>query len=387
MSKRFLAVPLAAALVAGCQKSPTPSPPVPEAKVPVAAAPPAPAPAVVPRAEAQRRTGRHPGAAPLGSSGPGPRRARRDARGDGDTAGALVEARRALADDGENVDALSLIARLARASGQATLAAEAYERLDVSTPRTRCQWCRRRGCGRSRGTSRPPRAASRHPRGPGRGERRGLAGTGAGPARPPGTSRARSRASSRRAPSSPRTDGCSTTSASPISGPAAIRRRWRCSSAPPSCSPRRPWCTTTSASPASGPVIRWRAGGLRPLGAARPEVRQGPGQRRAHRDAPLGSRCRGRGHARTRGRRRRGVASPATPTAVRRPRRALELRTAAVPALRAGAAPREAAPRAGDCRCFAGCSSSSVRSCSRASGRWSASSSGSAGAFRRWRRS
>ena len=47
MSKRFLAVPLAAALVAGCQKSPPPSPPAAQAKPPVAAVTPAPASAVV----------------------------------------------------------------------------------------------------------------------------------------------------------------------------------------------------------------------------------------------------------------------------------------------------------------------------------------------------
>ena len=55
-------------------------------------------------------------------------------RDDGDTAGALVEARRALSDDGEDADALGLIARLARASGQVTLAAEAYERLGRLDP-------------------------------------------------------------------------------------------------------------------------------------------------------------------------------------------------------------------------------------------------------------
>lgn len=134
MSKRFLAVPLAAALVAGCQKSPTPSPPVPEAKVPVAAAPPAPAPAVV---HAPKPRGAPVDTLALPRSGPPglDHVARAETlRGDGDTAGALVEARRALADDGENVDALSLIARLARASGQATLAAEAYERLGRIDP-------------------------------------------------------------------------------------------------------------------------------------------------------------------------------------------------------------------------------------------------------------
>jgi Tfp pilus assembly protein PilF len=134
MSKRFLAVPLAAALVAGCQKSPAPAPPVPEAKVPVAAAAPAPAAAVVP---APKPTGAPVDTLALPRSGPPglDHVARAEKlRGDGDTAGALVEARRALADDGENVDALTLIARLARASGQATLAAEAYERLGRIDP-------------------------------------------------------------------------------------------------------------------------------------------------------------------------------------------------------------------------------------------------------------
>ncbi len=49
--------------------------------------------------------------------------------GRGRLRGALVEARRALADDGEDLNALALVARLARASGQVALAAEAYERL------------------------------------------------------------------------------------------------------------------------------------------------------------------------------------------------------------------------------------------------------------------
>ena len=48
---------------------------------------------------------------------------------EGDTVGALVEARKALADDGQDVNALEMVARLAKASGQVTLAAEAFERL------------------------------------------------------------------------------------------------------------------------------------------------------------------------------------------------------------------------------------------------------------------
>ena len=134
MSKHLLAIPLAAALVAGCQKSPPPSPPVTEAKPPVAAATPAPArPTVV----APKPTGAPVDTLALPRSGPSgvDHVARAEKlRGDGDTAGALVEARRALADDGENVDALSLIAQLARASGQATIAAEAYERLGRVDP-------------------------------------------------------------------------------------------------------------------------------------------------------------------------------------------------------------------------------------------------------------
>ena len=133
MSKRFLAVPLAAALVAGCQKSPPPSP-VAEAKPPVAALTPAAAPAVV---VAPKPTGAPVDTLALPRSGPpGVDHVARaeKLRGDGDTAGALVEARRALADDGEDVDALSLIAQLARASGQATIAAEAYERLGRIDP-------------------------------------------------------------------------------------------------------------------------------------------------------------------------------------------------------------------------------------------------------------
>jgi len=134
MSKHFLAVPLAAALVVGCQKSPTPSPPVSQVHVPVPAATPAPAPAIVP---APKPTGAPVDTLALPRSGPPgvDHLARAEKlRGDGDTTGALVEARRALADDGENADALALISRLARASGQFTIAAEAYERLGRIDP-------------------------------------------------------------------------------------------------------------------------------------------------------------------------------------------------------------------------------------------------------------
>ncbi|HZX41802.1 MAG TPA: tetratricopeptide repeat protein [Myxococcaceae bacterium] len=132
MSNRLLAVPLAAALVAGCQKSPTPSPPIAEVHVPVPAA--TPPPAVVP---APKPTGAPVDTLALPRSGPPgmDHLARAEKlREDGDTAGALVEARRALADDAEDADALSLIAQLARASGQRTLAAEAYERLGRIDP-------------------------------------------------------------------------------------------------------------------------------------------------------------------------------------------------------------------------------------------------------------
>ncbi len=134
MSKHFLAVPLAAVLVAGCQKSPTPSPPVSEARLPVPAATPAPAPAVV---SAPKPTGKPVDTLALPRSGPpGVDHVARaeKLREDGDAVGALVEARRALTDDGENADALELISRLARASGQVTMAAEAYERLGRIDP-------------------------------------------------------------------------------------------------------------------------------------------------------------------------------------------------------------------------------------------------------------
>ena len=134
MSKRFLAVPLAAVLVAGCQKSSAPSPPVSEVHLPVPAATPAPAPAIVP---APKPTGAPVDTLALPRSGPpGVDHVARaeKLRGDGDTVGALVEARRALADEAENVDALELISRLARASGQMTIAAEAYERLGRIDP-------------------------------------------------------------------------------------------------------------------------------------------------------------------------------------------------------------------------------------------------------------
>jgi len=134
MSNRLLAVPLAAALVAGCQKSPPPSPPVAEVKVTAPAATPAPAPAVV---QAPKPTGAPVDTLALPRSGPPgvDHLARAEKlRDDGDAAGALVEARRALADDGEDADALALIAHLARASGQVTIAAEAYERLGRVDP-------------------------------------------------------------------------------------------------------------------------------------------------------------------------------------------------------------------------------------------------------------
>ncbi|MGZ3447882.1 MAG: tetratricopeptide repeat protein, partial [Myxococcaceae bacterium] len=134
MSNRLLAVSLAAALVAGCQKSPapTPSPPATESRPAVAAA--VPAPAVTPP---PKPTGAPVDTLALPRSGPPgvDHLARAEKlRADGDTAGALVEARRALADDGEDTDALTLIARLARASGQVALAADAYERLGRIDP-------------------------------------------------------------------------------------------------------------------------------------------------------------------------------------------------------------------------------------------------------------
>ena len=134
MSNRLLAIPLAAALAAGCQKSSPPSPPVAEVKVPAPAATPAPAPAIV---QAPKPTGAPVDTLALPRSGPPgvDHLARAEKlRDDGDTAGALVEARRALADDGEDADALALIAHLARASGQVTIAAEAYERLGRIDP-------------------------------------------------------------------------------------------------------------------------------------------------------------------------------------------------------------------------------------------------------------
>jgi Flp pilus assembly protein TadD len=134
MSKHLLAVPLAAALVVGCQKSPAPSPPVSRVEVPVPAATPAPAPPIV---QAPKPTGAPVDTLALPRSGPPgvDHLARAEKlRDEGDTAGALVEARRALADDAEDADALELIARLARASQQLTLAAEAYERLGRIDP-------------------------------------------------------------------------------------------------------------------------------------------------------------------------------------------------------------------------------------------------------------
>jgi len=134
MSHRLLAVPLAAALAVGCQKSSPPTPAVAEVHAPVPAVSPAPAPAVAPT---PKPTGAPVDMLALPRSGPpGVDHVARaeKLRDDGDTAGALVEARRALSDDAENADALSLIARLARASGQVTIAAEAYERLGRLDP-------------------------------------------------------------------------------------------------------------------------------------------------------------------------------------------------------------------------------------------------------------
>jgi tetratricopeptide (TPR) repeat protein len=134
MSKHLLAVPLAAALVVGCQKSPAPSPPVSRVEVPVPAATPAPAPAIV---QTPKPTDAPVDTLALPRSGqPGVDHLARaeKLRDEGDTAGALVEARRALADHAEDADALALIAHLARASRQLTLAAEAYERLGRIDP-------------------------------------------------------------------------------------------------------------------------------------------------------------------------------------------------------------------------------------------------------------
>src|SRR5262249_19024172 len=50
-------------------------------------------------------------------------------RSEGDSRGALIEARKALADDAEDTDALALVAELGKASGQKALAAQASERL------------------------------------------------------------------------------------------------------------------------------------------------------------------------------------------------------------------------------------------------------------------
>ena len=264
MSKRLLAVPLAAALVVGCQKSPHP-----------------------PRRPSRSRAGPgrrgRPGAGGQPSSPrrsrPAPRstpwrcparvrpawttsRAPRRCAMTADTAGALVEARRALADDGEDTDALALDRPAGPRLGAGDPGRRGVRAAGSHRPRGRaCPWCRPRGCAWPRGTSRPPRpwpaprwAATRGTSRPGR--------RSAAPSSARATSPAPSTASSRHGRSSPRTDGCSTTSASPTSGPAATRRRSRCSSAPPSCSPRPRWCRTTSVSPASAPATSTARGTL-----------------------------------------------------------------------------------------------------------------------------
>jgi tetratricopeptide (TPR) repeat protein len=123
---RILAVPLAAVLVTACEKPPAEAPrPAPVVQKPAVA--PKPTPVVAPKPP-------DPPVDTLALSHTDPpgldhlARAER-LRGEGDSSGALLEARKALADDAEDADALTLVAELGKASGQKALAAQAYERL------------------------------------------------------------------------------------------------------------------------------------------------------------------------------------------------------------------------------------------------------------------
>jgi tetratricopeptide (TPR) repeat protein len=123
---RILAVPLAALLVTACENTPVEAP-----RSPPAAPKPAVTPTVMPPVAPKPP---EPPADTLALSHSDPpgvdhlARAER-LRGEGDSSGALIEARKALADDAEDTDALTLVAELGRASGQKSLAAQAYERL------------------------------------------------------------------------------------------------------------------------------------------------------------------------------------------------------------------------------------------------------------------
>lgn len=123
---RILAVPLAALLVTACEKTPVEAPRPSVVQQPVAA-PALAKPAVAPKPP-------EPPVDTLALSHTDPpgvdhlARAER-MRGEGDSGGALIEARKALADDAEDSEALTLVAELGKASGQKSLAAQAYERL------------------------------------------------------------------------------------------------------------------------------------------------------------------------------------------------------------------------------------------------------------------
>jgi tetratricopeptide (TPR) repeat protein len=131
--QRLLALPLVAAsvLATACQKPAADSRrPAPAATNPVSAAPSAP---VAPRVAAPSTPPAPPRdtLALAHNDPPGTNHLARADRlhDEGDTVGALAEARKAVADDGQDVNSLEMVAQLAKASGQVTLAAEAFERL------------------------------------------------------------------------------------------------------------------------------------------------------------------------------------------------------------------------------------------------------------------
>jgi tetratricopeptide (TPR) repeat protein len=123
---RILAVPLAALLVTACEKTPVEAP-----RTPPVAQKPVRQPAVTPPVAPKPPEPPVDTLALSHSDGPGVdhlQRAER-LRSDGDSSGALIEARKAVADDPADADALTLVAELGKASGQKSLAAQAYERL------------------------------------------------------------------------------------------------------------------------------------------------------------------------------------------------------------------------------------------------------------------
>ena len=186
---------------------------------------------------------------------------------------------------GEDEDALEMIARAAQALGQTALAAAAYERLAAaSTPTTPSPWCRRRGCTWSLKDARGAERLANEALGRDERQRRGLPGARAselGSGRPPRghplpRASTGARAGARLGAEQPR-----------LRLPARQRESRGAGDAragPRSCSPTAAVVHNNLGVALRAHGHRRTRGGLRPgVGAARPEVRQGPGERRAHR--------------------------------------------------------------------------------------------------------